>query len=240
MSRQLLRKNLGNNNSLFITQEVQVDIYSFPTFNLTKILLTAEEAGVEYKLHLIDPQKGEHKSPEHLARHPLGKVPAVEIDGQSYFESNAICRLIADKYAPQLIGDTPEQRALVNQWIDFMALHIGQWLQVVFFEEKIGPAFFRKETSQSAIEEAKNFLKEQLPVLNAQLQKQEYLVGSSPMLADFVAVSYFETVELCSVDISDFSAIRSWMDRMLARRSYSKAMSLMPGGSTFAWMRVTK
>lgn len=217
-----------------------MEIYSFPTFNLTKILLSAEEAGVSYKLHLIDPQKGEHKSPEHLARHPLGKVPAVEIDGQSYFESNAICRLIADKYAPQLIGDTPEKRALVNQWIDFMALQIGQGLQVVFFEEKIGPTFFRKKTNQLAIEEAKRSLKEQLPVLNTQLQQHEYLIGNSPTLADFVAVSYFETVELCSTDISDFDAICSWIERMFARGSYSKAMAKMPGGSTFAWMRISE
>ena len=56
-----------------------MDIYSFPTFNLTKVLLTAEEAGVEYTLHLLDPMQGEHKSPEHMARHPLGKVPVIAV-----------------------------------------------------------------------------------------------------------------------------------------------------------------
>ena len=39
-------------------------IYSFPTFNLLKVLLTAEELNLDYELHLLDATKGEHKSPD--------------------------------------------------------------------------------------------------------------------------------------------------------------------------------
>lgn len=214
-----------------------MDIYSFPTFNLSKILVTAEEAGADYTLHMLDPQQGQHKAPEHIARHPLGKVPAIEIEGQPYFESNAICRYIAEKYSPALYGETPEQRILVNQWMDFMALHVGRWLQTVFFEEKIGPAYFQTKTNPEAIAEAVNFLGEQLPVLEKQLQRHEYLAGSSPTIADFAAAAYFETVEFSSVDISVYPAISAWLEKIYARASYRKAMSQMPGGSAFAALR---
>lgn len=35
------------------------------------------------------------KKPEHLARHPLGKVPALETADGPLFESNAILRYLA-------------------------------------------------------------------------------------------------------------------------------------------------
>ena len=211
-----------------------MDIYSFPTFNLTKILLTAEEANTPYTLHLLNAEKAEHKTSEHLARQPLGKVPAIVLNDQAYFESNAICRLIADKYAPALYGKTPEQRALTNQWIDFMALHAGRWLATVLFEEVIGPVFFKSETNKKALTEAIHFLSEQLPVLDKQLQKQPYLTGNLLSVADLVAFSYFETITYCSTDISAYTAICEWLDNIKARNSYRQAMSKLPGNATFA------
>lgn len=214
-----------------------MDIYSFPTFNLNKILVSAEEAGAPYTLHLLDPQQGEHKSPEHMARHPLGKVPAVEIDGQCYFESNAICRYVAEKYAPKLIGDTPEQRLLTNQWVDFVTSHLGRWLQTVFFEERVGPAFFGAQTNQEAIEEATKFLAEQLPVLESQLQMHEFIAGAQITIADIVAAAFFETIEYSSVDLSAYPAVAAWADKMFARASYIRALSLLPGGTTFPQLK---
>ena len=67
-----------------------MNIYSFPTFNLAKILITAEELNLDYQLHLLDAKQGDHKKPEHIARHPLGRVPAIELNGRHYIESNSI------------------------------------------------------------------------------------------------------------------------------------------------------
>ncbi len=99
-----------------------MNIYSFATFNLTKLLLTAEELGIPSQLHLLDAMKGEHKTPAHLARHPMGKVPAVEINGQHYFESNSICRLMAELNGNKLYGNSPEEHAHVNEWGNLLAL----------------------------------------------------------------------------------------------------------------------
>ena len=52
------------------------------SFNTWKVLYVAEELGVEYEYTALDPMKGEHKSAEHMKRHPLGKTPTLDHDGR--------------------------------------------------------------------------------------------------------------------------------------------------------------
>ncbi|MCJ8318790.1 MAG: glutathione S-transferase family protein [Colwellia sp.] len=211
-----------------------MQIYSFPTFNLTKILLTAEETGEPYTLNLLDLTQGEHKSEPHVARHPLGKVPAVEVDGKNYFESNAICRFIAERNDYKLYGNSPEQRALINQWADMATLHIGKWLTVMFYERKIKPVFFSGETDLSAVEEAETFLAQQLPPFENQLKQTEFIAGDAYSIADIIAFSYFSTAAHSGVDLSSYPKISQWLENIKARPSYAKAMSHLPGNDIFA------
>jgi len=211
-----------------------MNIYSFPTFNLTKILLTAEELGMPYKLHLMDAMKGEHKKPEHLARHPMGKVPVVEINGQHYFESNSICRLMAELKGNNLYGNTPEQRAHVNEWIDMMGYHIGRWLTVYFFEELVKPGLMKAQPSETALKEAGDFLKQQLPVLEQALTKHAFIAGDAITIADTISYSLMEIADYTSVDLSIYPHIKKWCESIKARPTYARAMANLPKGKMFA------
>lgn len=212
-----------------------MNIYSFATFNLTKLLLTAEELGMPYELHLLDPMKGEHKSPEHLARHPLGKVPAVEINGQYYFESNSICRLMAELNGNKLYGNTPEERAHINEWVDMIGYHIGRWLTVYFFEELVKPVLMKGQpANEAARQEAAGFLKQQLPALEQALSQHAFIAGDKITIADTIGFSMLDIAEYTSVDLSDYPQIRKWYSAIKARPSYSQAMAKMPQGKMFA------
>lgn len=212
-----------------------MNIYSFPTFNLTKLMLTAEELGMPYQLHLLDAMKGEHKTPEHLARHPMGKVPAVEMNGQYYFESNSICRLMAELNGNKLYGDSPEERAHINEWIDMIGYHIGRWLTVYFFEELVKPVLMKDQSpSETALKEAGDFLKQQLPVLEQTLSKHAYIAGEKFTIADTIGFSLLEIAEYTSVDMSGYPHINKWYNAMKVRPSYASAMAKLPKGSIFA------
>jgi len=79
-----------------------------------------EEIGGPYEP--VEIPGAQRRSEKHLRRHPLGRVPALELsDGTMMFESAAICLQLADLNADA--GLIPRvgsaERALVYQWVLF-------------------------------------------------------------------------------------------------------------------------
>lgn len=86
-----------------------------------------EEAGVEYTA--ID--RRELAGPDELRQfHPLDKIPAAVIDGETLFESAAICTYIADRVpAADLIAKPGTfARAEHDQWVAFCLSEMEAWL----------------------------------------------------------------------------------------------------------------
>lgn len=68
-----------------------------------------------------------NKTPEYLAKYPLGKIPGFEgADGTLLSESNAIANYIAEvgSRRDQLLGATPLERARIEQWLFFGEVHV--------------------------------------------------------------------------------------------------------------------
>jgi glutathione S-transferase len=78
-----------------------------------------EEIGEPYELTIMDWEQGSGE--EHRARHPLGRVPVVQLEDGSVFESAAICLHLADLYpdAGLIGGPGTYARALAYQWSVF-------------------------------------------------------------------------------------------------------------------------
>ena len=90
--------------------------------NPTRVRLFLAEkraAGAEIDLPeiTVNMAKGEHKQPEHLARHPLGKLPVLELDDGSFLtESGAIAEYLEEIYPdPPMLGASPAERARVRE-----------------------------------------------------------------------------------------------------------------------------
>src|ERR1700733_12052807 len=95
-------------------------LYYMPRTRSSRVLWLLEEIGAPYELTEIT--GGQRRSPEHLGRHPLGRVPALELgDGTTMFESAAICLQLADLH-PESALNAPlgsSERGLVYQWVVF-------------------------------------------------------------------------------------------------------------------------
>ena len=64
--------------------------YYHPTPNPMKIALYLAETGLPYELVPVDTAEGKQHSPEFRAINPNGKVPAIDDDGTTVFDSTAI------------------------------------------------------------------------------------------------------------------------------------------------------
>jgi glutathione S-transferase len=97
-----------------------VRLYHVPKSRSQRVLWLLEEVGEPYELTILGDRKARLADPEHLRRHPFGRVPVLEDDGVNIFESGAICLYIADKY-PQagLLPTSGTDRGLAYQWSFF-------------------------------------------------------------------------------------------------------------------------
>ena len=182
--------------------------------NTTKTLYVAEALGIKYNYVALDVTKGEHKTPEHLKRHPLGKLPTLTHDDKTLFESNIICSYLADIENSELYPTDKYQRALVDQWLSFFTNHLGKWLNTYFFEQIGKKKFGLGDPNQATTEEAKKYIAEQLPSIDNQLSKTGYLVGESESIADYVAFAYIENAIIAEIPITDFSSLGAWFKRI--------------------------
>ena len=208
-------------------------IYGNKTFNAVKVVLTAEELGLEYEYVTIDFKSGEHKSPEFLKIHPLGKIPAMEHDGNSIFESNTMCRYLANISNKKLYSDVPLQAVKIDQTVDFIGYHLGKWIAVYFLQEIIMKFFRGADPDKAAIDEAAGFLQGQLLYMDGLLEKNDCLSGTDVTIADTVAFAMIMAHEYTSFEIAQYANICRWYDMMKARPSYEAMMKHFPGGYNF-------
>jgi glutathione S-transferase len=67
-----------------------------------RVLTTLAEKNVEdFEFIKVDLFTGEQLQPSHLEKQPFGKVPVLDDDGFLVYESRAICKYLARKYAGQ-------------------------------------------------------------------------------------------------------------------------------------------
>lgn len=121
-----------------------------------KVRAVLAEKQVPYEFVTIDLLKGEQKTPEYLKKQPFGQVPYIvrlqtlhqrclshsyhfqDDDGFILFESRAICRYIAAKYATQgtpLIPTDPKAFAKVEEAISFETSDFETFASIIVFEK---------------------------------------------------------------------------------------------------------
>ncbi len=104
-----------------MTAHDQVTLYYHPQSRARTVMWVLEEIGVPYEVKLVRFDKGEHKTPEFLAKNPMGKLPLIEHRGVVVTEVAAIIAYLADafpaaKLAPAL--DDP-RRGPYYRWLFF-------------------------------------------------------------------------------------------------------------------------
>ncbi len=85
------------------------------TYVRTVKMLLAEKGVTQFKQVPLNVLEGEPKQPEHLERHPFGKVPVLDHDGMRILETSAITRYLNDVLPGRsLVPATPGDRARMD------------------------------------------------------------------------------------------------------------------------------
>jgi glutathione S-transferase len=189
-----------------------------------RVQLALEEKGLAYEPVLLSFEKGEHKSPEHLARSPHGKVPALADDGVTLYESSAIVEYLDERYprTPLLPAD-PAARALVRveeiEATHYFGDGFGALARQVFFT----PA---ERRDAAAVEAARAEVRKLLEALDARAGKRRgaYVIGETLSRADLAWLPFVEIAGRAGVELDARTPwLLDWRGRMRARPSYERS-----------------
>ncbi|MFO0564387.1 MAG: glutathione S-transferase family protein [Polyangiaceae bacterium] len=76
-----------------------ITLFHHPYSRAANVVWMLEEVETPYELRFVDILKGEHKSPELVAKNPMGKLPILTDGDVVVTESAAIALYLADRYA---------------------------------------------------------------------------------------------------------------------------------------------
>ncbi len=187
------------------------------------VLATCIETNAPYRLAPLGP--GASKAPEHLARHPFGRVPAIDDDGFGLYETQAVLRYLDQVYGGgRLTPADPKAAARMSQ-----AMGIIDWYffadggaKTMVFLRAVAPKF-GMPVDEAAIKAAIPKAEHAVRVLEGFVAKTPYMAGEALSLADIHAGTQLDmfagTPE--GAQILQGSPILPWLARLNARPSFA-------------------
>lgn len=186
------------------------------SINVRKVLWTCAEIGIE-------PQREDWGSgfrptdaPEFLALNPNGLVPVLVDDNGALWESNTICRYLADLHGrADLLPAPSRQRAIVEQWMDWQATDLNPSWRPVFMARVRGDAAFADPAVVAAGEGAWNA---RMEILERRLAATgAFAAGDAFSLADIVLGLSVNRWLLTPMDRPCLPAVAAYVERLRQR-----------------------
>jgi glutathione S-transferase len=186
------------------------------------VLVALEEKGARYRIAAVAP--GTLRTPEHLGRHPFGKVPILDHGAFRLYESQAILRYL-DRALPRpaLTPSDSQAAARMDQLMNVNDWYLFQGVaNVIGFQRIVGPRLMGLTPDEEAIAAAMPKAHVVFDELARQLSDRPFFVGDSISLADLLIAAqldFFREMPEWELLTAKNANLRGWLDRMNARPS---------------------
>ena len=189
------------------------------------VLATLEEKRASYRFAPLTP--GSLRSGEHLARHPFGRVPVLEHQGFSLYETQAILRYL-DRIlpSPALTPADPRAAARMDQVMNICDWYLFQGVNnVIGFQRIMAPRLFGASPDEAAIAAAMPKAHVVCKELEHLLGGQRHFAGEALSLADLLVAPQLDFLAR-TPEWTSLSALApnlaAWLSRVTARASFEK------------------
>lgn len=206
-----------------------IQLYMDQSPHAWKVSVCLEELGLPYELHHLRMALGEQKKPEYLAISPAGIVPAIvdtEVEAASdpgglvVIESGAILIYLAEKTG-RLLPNEVAARSRVIQWLMFHTANIGPSqgsADVLDYEVD----FEVPEAIGYFLERTRGFY----AVLDAELERHEYIAGDDFSIADIANWTYVGTHEWVGLTLDAYPNLDRWLGTMAKRPACCRGLNV--------------
>ena len=201
-----------------------IKLYLTPNTRAGRIAWVLEELNMEYELEILPFTKEGLKSPEHRARHALGRVPVIEDGDISIFESGAIIQYILDRYDNK--GLKPEidsnEYPYYLQWFHYCEGMVMPPMNQIVVQTVLLPEDRRDE---KVLNQATNLLSKALTPVNEFLENRDYLIGDFSAADCMLGHSCFMANRFGTVS-NDMQNIKRYISNIESRPAFQKAIML--------------
>ena len=193
-------------------------LYHAPRTRASRFLWLLEEIGEPYEIKTVplrEPKDEKFMAEYHLI-HPHGKVPALQHNGETVFESAAIALYLTDAFPKAGLGPRvgePKRGAYLT------------WL--AYYAGVMEPAFVNKSqglTTSNPAQVGWATTDDILAYIAEALKKGPYLLGDKFSAADVIYGSTF-ALFMGSPLLPESERFKPYVDRLVARPAYARAQA---------------
>jgi glutathione S-transferase len=205
-----------------------VQILGFAPSTFTRTArMACEEKGVPYDLIQVPPH-----SPEVLAIHPFGKIPALRHGDFELCESKAIAEYIDRSFeGPALFPSDPRERARAEQWVSM----VNTVMDPVMIRTYVFGYFFPKtedgSPNRAAIDGVLPALKQQIAILDKAVAPTGCVAGGSFSFADInlmVILYYVKMFPEGAEALASARSLAAYYERNARRPSFKNTIPPPP------------
>ena len=183
-------------------------------------LLGLQEKGAPHRLAAMG--MGDGKSPEHLARHPFGRIPVIDHGDFQLYETQAILRYLDAVYpgAPLLPAD-PRAAARANQICGIVDWYLFPQVTATIGFQRIILPMMGGRTDEAAAAAAVPNAERCFAVLERFAAGKPFLVGEAVSIADLMLAPQLDFLAMTpeGAKLLGGTALLPWLERMRSRPS---------------------
>lgn len=196
----------------------EITLWHVPMSRSVRVMWLLEELGLEYDLQTLSLFDGSMRKPPYDTIHPVGRVPALQIDGMVLHESGAMIEYLCETRGPDLWRAPGAEGR--GQWLDWLhfAETLGQHLANLTQQHIALREDWQRSPTVMKLEAAR--LGRALNLVEAALQHRDGLMGAFSGVD--CAVGY--SVDLASrfVPFKARPALAAYRDRIAARPAFQR------------------
>ncbi len=189
------------------------------SINVRKVLWTLAETGLAYEREDWGDGYRPTNVPEFLALNPNAMVPVL-VDGDFVlWESNSICRYLCGKAGRHdLLPAEPQERASVEQWMDWQATDLNSsWRYAFMALVRNSPAF----ADPAQVAASASAWNRNVGILDRHLAAGgPFATGANFTLADVVLGLSLNRWLMTPMERPDYRAVAAYIERLLERPGY--------------------
>ena len=188
-----------------------------------RILWLLEELKLQYNLNIIQFHPSELKSEEHRRRHPLGRVPVLEDQEVTIYESGAIVEYIIARHSNGELKPKISDPSFPDylQWFHYCEGMIMPPINTIVVHTLILPEERRNE---EVLRQAKNLLNKALVPVNQLLEKNKYLIDKFSGVDFMLGHSLYMSNKLKCVS-DEMINIKRYLNLIGEKETFQKAIN---------------